>query len=223
MEKIFSPSLMCMDLAKFKDQIDFLSDKVESYHVDIMDGHFVPNLTLSPWFVEQVKNITNAPISVHLMVTNPSFWIDELVSLKTDYICCHAEAINGSAYRIIEKVHNNNLKFGIVLNPETPISNVESYLPFVDRVTLMSVDPGFAGQTFIQDTLNKIDELKRIREENLNTNFKIEIDGQCNKKTFHSLKEAGAEVLIVGNSGLFDLDEDIASAWDQLQMNFKKA
>lgn len=158
----FSPSLMTMDLDKFSEQITFLNQHVESYHIDIMDGHYVPNITLSPWFIEQVKKISDVPISAHLMVTEPSFWVDQLLKVDTDYICIHAEVVNGVAYRLIHKIHDQGKKVGIVLNPETPIEVIKPYIQYLDKITIMTVDPGFAGEKFIDETLDKIVELRKL-------------------------------------------------------------
>lgn len=218
----FSPSLMTMDLDKFNEQIKFLNDHVDSYHIDIMDGHYVPNITLSPWFIEQVKKISDVPISVHLMVTNPSFWVDELLKIETDYICVHAEVINGIAYRIINKIHEHNKKVGVVLNPETPIDVIKPYIQYLDKVTIMTVDPGFAGEKFIDETLEKIVELRKIRDKN-QYNYLIEMDGSSNKKTFKKIQKANPDIYILGRSGLFGLDESISEAWEKMLRDFNQA
>ncbi|WP_422404091.1 D-allulose 6-phosphate 3-epimerase [Mammaliicoccus sp. JADD-157] len=218
----FSPSLMTMDLDKFNEQIKFLNDHVDSYHIDIMDGHYVPNITLSPWFIEQVKKISDVPISVHLMVTNPSFWVDELLKIETDYICVHAEVINGIAYRIINKIHEHNKKVGVVLNPETPIDVIKPYIQYLDKVTIMTVDPGFAGEKFIDETLDKIVELRKIRDKN-QYKYSIEMDGSSNKKTFKKIQKANPDIYILGRSGLFGLDESIGKAWEKMLHDFNQA
>lgn len=218
----FSPSLMTMDLDKFNEQIKFLNNHVDSYHIDIMDGHYVPNITLSPWFIEQVKKISDVPISVHLMVTNPSFWVDELLKIETDYICVHAEVINGIAYRIINKIHEHNKKVGVVLNPETPIDVIKPYIQYLDKVTIMTVDPGFAGEKFIDETLEKIVELRKIRDKN-QYNYLIEMDGSSNKKTFKKIQKANPDIYILGRSGLFGLDESISKAWEKMLRDFNQA
>lgn len=218
----FSPSLMTMDLDKFNEQIKFLNDHVDSYHIDIMDGHYVPNITLSPWFIEQVKKISDVPISVHLMVTNPSFWVDELLKIETDYICVHAEVINGIAYRIINKIHEHNKKVGVVLNPETPIDVIKPYIQYLDKVTIMTVDPGFAGEKFIDETLEKIVELRKIRDKN-QYKYLIEMDGSSNKKTFKKIQRANPDIYILGRSGLFGLDENISKAWETMLYDFNQA
>ncbi|MEB6036499.1 D-allulose 6-phosphate 3-epimerase [Staphylococcus pseudoxylosus] len=218
----FSPSLMTMDLDKFKDQITFLNKHVDSYHIDIMDGHFVPNITLSPWFIEQVKKISSVPISTHLMVTNPTQWIDQLIKIGSDYICVHAEVMNGIAYRLINQVHNADLKFGVVLNPETKIDAITPYIDLVDKITIMTVDPGFAGEKFIDHTLEKIRELRVLRDIN-NFGYLIEMDGSSNKNTFEKIQKAGPDVYILGRSGLFGLNESIEASWYEMLEDFNRA
>ena len=218
----FSPSLMTMDLDKFKDQITFLNKHVDSYHIDIMDGHFVPNITLSPWFIEQVKKISSVPISTHLMVTNPTQWIDQLIKIGSDYICVHAEVMNGIAYRLINQVHNADLKFGVVLNPETKIDAITPYIDLVDKITIMTVDPGFAGEKFIDHTLEKIRELRVLRDIN-SFGYLIEMDGSSNKNTFEKIQKAGPDVYILGRSGLFGLNESIEASWYEMLEDFNRA
>lgn len=218
----FSPSLMTMDLDDFKNQIDFLSDKVDSFHVDIMDGHFVPNLTLSPWFIEQVKKISDTPISSHLMVEDPSFWVDELIKVHSEYICFPAERANGIAFRLISKIHAADLKAGVVLNSETQIDQIKPYLEALDKVTVMTVDPGFAGEKFIQSSLQKIRDLRTVREEG-GYNYLIEMDGSSNRRSFKRIFDAQPDVYIVGRSGLFGLSDDIETSWNMMTQNFLDA
>lgn len=217
----FSPSLMTMDLDKFKEQITFLNDHVDSYHIDIMDGHYVPNITLSPWFVEEARKVTDLPMSAHLMVTDPSFWVDQLVDIKCEWICMHAEVLDGLAFRLIDQIQDAGLKAGVVLNPETPVDAILPYIELVDKVTIMTVDPGFAGQRFIDSTLDKIVELRKIREEN-DYKYLIEMDGSSNRKTFKKIDEAGPDVYIVGRSGLFGLDEDIEKSWEIMVNDYEE-
>ena len=212
---MFSPSLMCMDLLYLKEQVEILNERADFYHVDIMDGHFVKNITLSPFFVSTLKRISKLPIDVHLMTEYPDDYIEELAKSGADYICPHAETINKDAFRIINKIKSFGCKAGIVLNPATPIEWIKYYIHLLDKITVMTVDPGFAGQPFIPEMLDKIKELKELKEKN-GYNYIIEIDGSCNERTFDILTEAGAEVLIVGSSGLFNLDSDLPKAWDKM-------
>lgn len=211
----FSPSLMCMDLTKFKEQVDILNERADYYHVDIMDGHFVKNITLSPFFVEQLNKISKLPIDVHLMTEFPGDYIDELAKVGATYISPHAETINKDAFRIINRIKSLGCKVGIVLNPSTPVDWLEYYIHLIDKITVMTVDPGFAGQPFIPEMIEKIKKLKTLKEKN-GYSYLIEIDGSCNERTFKKLTAAGAEILIVGSSGLFNLDEDLIAAWDKM-------
>ena len=212
---MFSPSLMCMDLLNMKEQVEILNERADFYHVDIMDGHFVKNITLSPFFVSNLKRISKLPIDVHLMTEYPDDYIEELAKSGADYICPHAETINKDAFRIINKIKGFGCKAGIVLNPATPIEWIKYYIHLLDKITVMTVDPGFAGQPFIPEMLDKIKELKELKEKN-GYSYLIEVDGSCNERTFDILTEAGAEVLIVGSSGLFNLDSDLPKAWDKM-------
>lgn len=222
MELMFSPSLMCMDLLNIKDQIAILNERADFYHVDIMDGHFVKNITLSPDFVKAISPVCSIPLDCHLMVTDPDNYIDSLAAAGAGYICPHAETINSDAFRIINRIKNAGCKVGVVLNPATPLSYIKHYIHLLDKITIMSVDPGFAGQPFIREMLDKITEAKRLKEEN-GYKYLIEVDGSCNVKTFKELIEAGTEVFIVGSSGLFSLDEDLTKAWDKMISNVKEA
>ncbi|MBD1566449.1 D-allulose 6-phosphate 3-epimerase [Vibrio sp. SA48] len=217
-----APSLMCMDLMALKEQIEFLNDKVGYYHVDIMDGHFVPNLTLSPFFVSQIKDLTTAPMDCHLMVTNPQNYIKSLAEAGAAMISFHAETANGQAYRIINEIRDNGMKVGVVINPETRLEEVAMYLNRLDKVTLMTVDPGFSGQPFIPEVVGKIKQFRAFRDEH-NLSFELEIDGSCNKNTYATLLDAGADVLIVGSSGLFNNASEIDQAWSIMMSDIHTA
>lgn len=222
MKKVeFSPSLMTMDLDKFKEQISFLNEHADSYHVDIMDGHYVPNITLSPWFIQEIRKISALPISAHLMVTNPAFWVQQLIDIQCEWICMHVEVLDGLAFRLIDQIHDAGLKAGVVLNPETPIDVIFPYIDLVDKVTIMTVDPGFAGQRFIEGALDKIVDLRGLREQH-GYQYVVEMDGSSNRKSFKRIDEANPDVYIIGRSGLFGLDDDIEKAWNIMVNDYEE-
>ncbi|MCT3294892.1 D-allulose 6-phosphate 3-epimerase [Lactiplantibacillus pentosus] len=216
-----SPSLMTMDLDKFKTQLEFLDQHVDSYHIDIMDGHFVPNITLSPWFIQEVRKISKRPMSAHLMVTDAPFWVQQLIDIKCECICMPAEVINGLAFRLIDQIHDAGLKAGVVLNPETPISVVEPYIELLDKITIMTVDPGFAGQRFLASALQKIVALRALRDQN-GYKYLIEMDGSSNRAHFKMIDEADPDIYIVGRSGLFGLNDHIDTAWSQMVKDYEE-
>lgn len=221
MDYKFSPSLMCMDLLKLREQIEILNKRADFYHVDIMDGHYVKNITLSPYFIKEIKGIVEIPIDVHLMVENPSEFIDMVAKAGANFISPHAETINKEAFRVINRIKRLGCKVGIVLNPSTPLEYIKHYIDLIDKVTIMTVDAGFSGEVFISEMLDKIREAKEWKEK-YGYKYMIEVDGSCNEKTFEILKNAGVEVFIVGNSGLFGLDTDVNKAWDKMMVNFNK-
>lgn len=210
-----SPSLMCMNLMEIKQQLAVLNTRADFLHVDIMDGHYVKNITLSPFFIEQIRPYTPVAIDVHLMVEEPTHFIEAVAQAGADYICPHAETINRDAFRVINQIRALNKKVGVVLNPATPVSFIHHYIHLLDKITIMTVDPGYAGQPFIPEMVKKIAELKALKQQH-GYSYLIEIDGSCNEKTYSTLLEAGAEVLIVGTSGLFNLDENLEKAWDSM-------
>ncbi|KUF22388.1 D-allulose 6-phosphate 3-epimerase [Bacillus sp. G1(2015b)] len=222
MTATFSPSLMCMDLTHFREQIHFLNTRADRYHVDVMDGHYVKNLTLSPFFIEQLRKLTNVPIDVHLMAEHPQeFLIDACIDAGATMICLHPEVVQKDAFRIIRHIHQRKCEVGFVLNPVTPVAALESFIHLIDRVTIMTIDPGFAGQPFIKEMLQKIKQVKDIKKHG-GYSFSIEVDGSCNESTFRLLAEAGNEIYIIGTSGLFGLHKQLDTAWETMKQIFSK-
>lgn len=217
----FSPSLMCMDLTQFKEQITAMNDKADFYHVDIMDGNYVRNITLSPFFIENLKKITEVPIDVHLMVNHPEDIIPMCLEAGADIISFHPETANNKIFRLLNQIKDAGRRCGVVLNPATPAGAIAEYAHLLDKVTVMSVDPGYAGQKFIPQSLNKIKQLIAMREAN-GWHYLTEIDGSCNEKTFGVVAESGVDVFIVGTSGLFSLAEDVSEAWDRMLTIFAR-
>ena len=220
MKPMFAPSLMCADFLNLKQQIEILNDRADFYHVDIMDGNYVRNFSLSPDFIKQLKPFAKLPMDAHLMVDNPADFLEVLAESGAAYISPHAETINRDAFRTMRKIKELGCKTGVVLNPSTPLSFIRHYMDQLDKITILTVDAGFAGQTFIPEMLEKIREAKELKER-CGYHYLIEVDGSCNEKTFQRLNEAGTEVFIVGSSGLFNLDPDLKAAWDKMLRVFE--
>jgi D-allulose-6-phosphate 3-epimerase len=217
-----SPSMMCADLSQLGAQLQILDEEgVDSFHFDIMDGHFVPNLALSPLIVRGLRPLSRKPFNVHLMVENPTLYLPDLYDIGVNCVTVHVETMGSSAFRILADIKTHGSKVGVALNPATPLNTVEYMLEQVDSVTIMTVDPGFAGQAFIWPMLNKIRALRALREQH-GYDFEIEVDGSINAQTFGPVIKAGADVLVVGTSGLFSLDKDLRLAVRKLKAALQK-
>ncbi len=182
----FSPSLMCMDLLHAAKDVDILNQRADAYHVDLMDGHFAPNITLSPDTVKALSAHGALPMDIHMMVTDPIQYIETLAANGATWISPHAETINVNAFRVMNQIESLGLKTGVVLNPSTPLVWVQHYLERIDLLTFMTVDVGFAGQPFIEQVLPKIAEAVRFRDQH-GLDYTIQIDGSCNERTFKRL------------------------------------
>lgn len=196
-----APSVLTANFTNLKDEID--SIKAADYvHLDIMDGHFVPNISFGPAISKQIEAMTHLPIDVHLMVTDPLFWISKFVFPQTKFITIHSEANHvQEAVLAIQKEH---IGVGIAIKPKTPVRAIIPYINDVALVLVMTVEPGFGGQSFMVDMMEKVRELVKIRKEN-GLHFLIEIDGGVNGETIHFAKEAGVDIVVAG-SYLFDQD-----------------
>lgn len=194
-----APSILSADFANMGDAIQRLSDwNADWVHFDVMDGNFVPNITFGPMMCAAVRPLTKLPLDIHLMVERPSDWIVPFHDAGADCITFHVEA-DRHANRTLQLIRSLGMQSGIVLNPGTPASAVFELLPYCDIVLVMSVNPGFGGQSFIPESVEKIGELhKRIVEKSLST--QIEVDGGINPRTAELCVQAGAEILVAGNS-----------------------
>ncbi len=215
MNKIkIAPSVLSADLLKLKDQIKSVEkNEAELIHLDIMDGHFVPNITFGPVIVSTLQRITDLPLDVHLMIMNADNYISQFARAGADYITVHQEA-GPHLHRSIQLIKEQGVKAGVALNPATDLSTIEPMLPDLDLVLLMTVNPGFGGQTFIPLVLDKISKLSELKKKN-NYNFEIEVDGGINMDTVPDVVRAGAEVLVAGNA-IFR-NEDPGKACRQLK------
>jgi len=188
-----SPSILSVDFADLKGELKKVS-AADWLHIDIMDGHFVPNITIGPLVVKAIKKRINIPLDVHLMVESPERFISDFVAAGSDLLSVHIEAVKEKATDIIRQIKFLGAKAGIALNPQTPLSMIEQLFSEIDLVLLMSVQPGFGGQEFKEEVIDKI---KQLREK---WQGDIEIDGGINLSNFEKVVEAGASVLVAGSA-----------------------
>ena len=195
---LVAPSILSADFSKLGEEIKDICDAgCDLVHVDIMDGHFVPNLTIGPVVVEAVKKVSTKPLDIHLMVKNNTFFVELFAPIKPEFITFHIEE-EKHPHRLIQKIKSYGIKAGIVLNPHTPPEAIEYLIEDLDMVLVMSVNPGFGGQKFIPRVIDKIKKLKILRDE-INPNCLIEIDGGVTNKNIHKLKAAGVDVAVAGS------------------------
>jgi ribulose-phosphate 3-epimerase len=210
--KCIAPSILSADFARLGDEIKAVEAAGADWiHADVMDGHFVPNITFGPLIVEAVRRITSLPIDVHLMIENPDDYIPAFAKAGANYISVQIESCV-HLNRSIQLIRECGAKPGVVLNPSTPLQSVDWVLEYVDYVLIMSVNPGFGGQAFIANSLDKIKQLRHmIQTRKLGT--LIEIDGGVNDKTISAIAKAGVDIFVAGSAifGSRDYTETIGS------------
>jgi len=195
---MIAPSILSSDFTKLGKQIKEVENAgADIIHLDIMDGHFVPQITFGTPIIKSIRNITKIPLDAHLMVTNPDSTIEQLIDTGVNMISFHIETTY-TPYRTISEIKKANIKAGIALNPITPISLIEEALPSIDYVLIMSVSPGYGGQSFIKSIPQKIERLKKIIKKH-NLNVLIEVDGGIKSQQIKVLKKAGTDIFVVGS------------------------
>lgn len=197
---IIAPSVLSLDYLEFKEQLAILNENVEWLHFDVMDGHFVPNITVGPDIQRTYRKNTSLFIDTHIMVSNPVFVADLFAKAGSDQITFHIEALKNinEAKALIDMIHSYYIKAGISIKPNTSVDEIVDLLPFVDTVLVMSVEPGFGGQEFIESVHTKILELNSIRKIK-DYKFLIEVDGGVNDQNARQLIEEGVDVLVAGS------------------------
>ena len=207
---IIAPSILSSDFANLESEIKRLEENGADWvHVDVMDGHFVPNLTIGAPVVKAIKPVTKLPMDVHLMIENPAKYVKDFALAGADIITFHYEATKETTFDVINIIKSYGVKVGISIKPKTPVSAIRPYLDMVDLVLIMTVEPGFGGQKFMEDCADKIIEVKAYA----NKDIIVEVDGGVNAQTAGHCKKCGADALVAGNYVFSsdDMKEAIAS------------
>jgi len=196
---LLAPSILSADFSILGESVALIAEKGGNWvHIDVMDGHFVPNLTLGAPIVAAIRPKTTLPFDVHLMVSNPETMIADFARAGADYITFHIEA-SIHAHRLVSQIHELGLKAGISIVPSTPVAAIQELLPIVDLVLVMTVNPGFGGQELIPSCLDKVRELKK-RKQTSGFSYIVSVDGGVNSKTLPAVLDAGTDVVVSGSA-----------------------
>ena len=217
MTKLLSASLMCADLTKLQDSVRELERAgIDYLHIDIMDGSFVPNITLGFDFVNAVKSITDIPLDVHMMVNEPSRFIDRMNLAENDYLCVHYES-DIHIQRTLAKIRDKGVKTGLALNPQTPLDCMQYLTDYMDMALIMTVSPGFAGQKMFSGAERKVTEARKLLNEWGASHIPIEVDGNISFENGKNLSRCGADIFVLGTSSLFIKGKDMKQSASELR------
>lgn len=205
---VIAPSILAADFARLEEEVGRVEKDVDMLHIDVMDGHFVPNISLGIPIIESLRPVTPLKFDCHLMMTNPDAYFDPLKQAGADLATVHLEVFPNPD-RVSHKARAAGLEFGLAINPPTPYEAIEPFIELCDLVLIMSVHPGFGGQTFIDEVLSKV-ELARKRVDSLGLATDIEIDGGIGPDNIRRAKDAGANVFVAGSS-VFRADDPVAA------------
>ena len=209
-EKLLAPSILSADFSKLGEEIKIAEEAgADIIHLDIMDGRYVPNITFGIPVVEKIRKTTDLPFDAHLMIVEPEKYVEDFIKAGVNMISFHMDATIHS-HRLVDKIKNLGAKAGVVLNPATPVNTLEEIIYYIDYVLIMSVNPGFGGQKFIPQTLNKVSKLKNLMKETGREDILIEIDGGINAENISKVSKEGVNIFVAG-SAVFkgDIKENI--------------
>jgi len=212
---LISPSILSADFSCLGDQVrEADAAGADAIHIDVMDGHFVPNITIGPLVVRALRRVTKLPLEVHLMIEQPERYIGDFAEAGADLIIVHVETCP-HLDRTLHQIREADVRVGVTLNPSTPVMALQEILDLVDHVLVMSVNPGFGGQSLIPYTLEKVRQLAALRDER-HLGYDIEVDGGINAETVQSVVEAGANILVMG-SAIFGHLAGVQDAMDEIR------
>lgn len=199
MGKLIAPSILSANFTRINEDIKLVeSAGADLLHLDVMDGHFVPNITFGPKMVADINSVTNLTLDVHLMISEPEKYVNDFAKAGADWISVHQEAAT-HLNRLIQQIKDAGCKAGVVLNPATPVESLDEILPYVDFILLMSVNPGFGGQKFIPNVLDKARRLRK-KLDDVNPNAFIEMDGGIGVNNIKEVSDSGVDVFVAGNA-----------------------
>ena len=214
--KKIAPSLLSADFSNLERDIKMLEQGgAHVLHLDVMDGHFVPNITFGPFVVKAINKVATIPLDVHLMIENPGDYIDAFIDSGADYLTVHVEA-TPHVHRVLQKIKARGVKAGVSLNPHTPLSSIEEILDDIDLILIMSVNPGFGGQSFIPNTLDKLKRLREMLKEKNATHIEVEVDGGIKLDNIKEVADAGCDIFVSG-SGIFKAENPKEMIGDMIQ------
>jgi len=216
MKKI-APSILSADFSNLERDIKMVeSAGAHLLHIDVMDGQFVPNITMGPVVVKAINKVASIPLDVHLMIENPGDYIDSFIDAGADYVTVHVEAAP-HLHRVLQKIRERGVKTGVSLNPHTPLSSIEEVLDDLDLILVMSVNPGFGGQGFIPNTLDRLRRLKKMLIAHNADHIEVEVDGGIKLDNIKEISDAGTDIFVSG-SGIFGVKDPVNEIKEMLSI-----